>query len=233
MDYQNIALSATNRSNQFNIVGDGIWYVDATPAVADDTRIKVTPAGGSTIVLKAGQSFRTENKISTWTITSMTGAEVFTGNIIIGNGDFEDNNATINGTVSTSIANQPTVNLAAGSKVQEEILEYSAVWSVKGLATAGTAEQIVTAAANVSGIMVYSAVLQNSGSGVNTAFIAKAGAAPAAITEGDLLAVNDSTTPGTLTKNEKTIRIPAGKGLYFYSDLGSNPYFRSIRYRLL
>lgn len=244
MDYQNISFSALRKTNVFSLVGDGFWYVDATPSDGSvDTRIRVTADNGNTIVLKPGQHFRLENAVLGWTIASMTGAEAFTGNIIVGNGDFGDdvlavkldatlaNNVTVvNGAgapvpvsiqggaveVTNDAGNPLPVSLSGVGTVQENLVAYTGAYTTASAIGMGTAVEIVSAAANTAGITIHSAFIEpnNTADAFVTSFLAKA-TAPASVTDGDMVMISKGFTgaTGMVTLPQK-VRIPAGKGLY-------------------
>jgi hypothetical protein len=228
MDYYGISLSPTQRVNPLNVEGLAFFYVDAAAAAGVDTRITVTPAGQASITLKPGQNFRLREAVNTWTVVNTDTGATFTGNVIIGSGQFEDNNATINGVVAVAMQGTPTVNLSAGTKVQEELIAYTGSWSSNAGDVANTAVLIVSAATNVNGITVLKSMLAD-GTGAY-AFLAKAGAAPVSLADGDLININAySANPPSYRVNDNRIKIPAGKGL-FYISTSTSGYLKAISY---
>jgi hypothetical protein len=217
MDYYNIDLSPTRTVNPFNVQGKAFYYVDAAAAGGVDTRITVTPAGQPAITLKPGQSFRLQEAVNSWQVVNADSGATFAGNIIIGSGNFDDNNATINGVVTVAIQGTPTVNLSAGSKVQEEILTYTGIYAENVALIANVAKQIVAPGANVNGILVQlTGLIPDNSAGYDQSFLAKA-TVPASVFDGDVIDVQIGAAAATpIMNNSNTkIKIPAGKGLFY------------------
>jgi hypothetical protein len=213
MDYYNIDLSPTRKVNPFNAQGKAFYYVDATAAGGVDTRITVTPAGQPAITLKPGQSFRLQEAVNSWQVVNADSGATFAGNIIIGSGDFDDNNATINGVVTVAMQGTPTVNLSAGTKVQEELIAYTGSYVTKAGFAANSITQVLAPAANTNGVIVNRTVFNLNASG-EIVLLAKA-SAPANITDGDMIDYFSNNGTGNLASvKTDSIKVPAGKGLY-------------------
>lgn len=253
MDYQNISLAATQKTNRFSIVGDGFWYIDAAAADGVDTRIKVTPEGGSTVVLKPGQHFRLEAPCASWVIASMTGAEVFTGNIIIGKGDFGDSNINNKFVLDASFANEVTVVNTAGSPVPVslaggelevkndagnplntiDLMKYTSSFS--SAATSQGPIQVVSAAANVNGCDVWKFSTSGALGGTSDMVLLAKATAPTGYLDGDLISVVQITASQAIKSDKPALRVPAGKGLWIYcaGDSTGNQVTKNVLYTLL
>lgn len=123
-----LKLSATNQATVLQVAGNGFWYESA--AGSPELRIIITPEYGSDLVLRPGQSVRLSKNIGTWTVRSYDNSATINGNIIIGSGEFSDNNTTVanvSGSVSVTSGNiavtsgSVTVNNGVGSPVPVDI----------------------------------------------------------------------------------------------------------------
>lgn len=239
MDHQNISFSATQKTNTFSIVGDGFWYIDATAADGVDTSIKITTKGGGTIPLKPGQHFRLADQCDSWTIASMTGAEVFTGNIIIGNGDFGDSNISNKVVLDASFANNVTVMNTGANPVPvsgsvntvQGAMTYTHSFASEGDTQNASPLTVLAPAENVNGVTVkkfeYTGKLANEGL---VALIAHT-AAPTTMTDGAVLeAVSFAANTATSAGGDVNIFVPAGKGLYIRSTGSTANALKSVLY---
>lgn len=223
-------LTAAAPATSINISGRAFRYLSGTSA--GDSRIIVKPENGNEMELKPGQGFKLGGEVGRWFVKSVDGASEITGTLNIGSGEFEDNNVLLSGTVSTNatVVNQPTVNLAAGSKVQEEIIAYTGSYAGRSNAAINTAVVIVTAAANVNGITVNFAGIEDRPAGEDSSFLAKEGAVPASPHDGDILLFSKGVaSPTLIQKMQEKIKIPAGRGLYFIANHG-NGQLKYINY---
>lgn len=211
-----------------------------------DTRIIVTPSGGSPIVLKPGQHFRLTEKCGTWSIASFDGTSRIAANVIIGAGDFGDSN--ISNTVKldatfanvVKVANDPAnpvpVAVAGGGNmpvqitgqtgnvnVQENLIAYTGSYTSDAVPTANTPVHIVTPPSNLNGITIHSAILEVPGASGASAFLAKS-SGPGGATDGDVILFvrGNGTGGGNIVELRNKIKIPPGKGLYFVSSVEAN-----------
>lgn len=122
-----LKLSATNTATVLQVAGNGFWYESATGS--PELRIIITPEYGSDLVLRPGQSVRLGKNIGTWTVRSYDNSATINGNIIIGSGEFSDNNTTVanvSGSVTVNSGNitvggSVTVANAVGSPVPVDV----------------------------------------------------------------------------------------------------------------
>lgn len=142
-------------------------------------------------------------------------------------------------TGSVTISGNPTVILDAttlAAMLTNARPEISSGNFKSGTAlAANTAEQIFAPGANVNGCRILTAHLSDL-NGAPAVLIAKAGAAPTSIYDGEIIAMSKHVTSG----NNQNIdlqypqTIAAGLGLYFISTQASSaPYGRACRYKLL
>lgn len=120
---------------------------------------------------------------------------------------------------------------------------YGAAFCAESNIAANTNELVVAPAANVNGLIVHFAQIfsGNPASTTRTKLIAKAGAAPASGTDGDVLlttGANIMTAVGVLSIasiRERDVFVAAGKGLYFRNASGTaeNVGERVVHYTLL
>lgn len=98
--------------------GNGIWFESGTSSTSD-TYIVVRPdKGGAECVLKPGQNFQDRSNPATqWTITCHDPAASISGRLIIGNGDFSDDNTQ--NLVTIAASNVPN---SAALPVQKQAL---------------------------------------------------------------------------------------------------------------
>lgn len=118
--------------------------------------------------------------------------------------------------------------------------EYSSAYGSIALAVANTPETIVAPASNTNGIIVWSGNFKaSSGTVTHTAaFLAKSGVAPTTVVDGDTIIAetynantNSISGPfgGVLNR---PIRIAAGKGLYYISNVTETYSRRSLLYTI-
>lgn len=208
-------LTAATPATSINISGRAFRYIDGSSL--GNARIVVKPENGNEMELKPGQGFKLTDEVGRWFVKSFDGVSAITGTLNIGSGDFEDNNVLLSGTTNANILNQPTVNLAAGTKVQEEIIAYTGSYVGADNTGLNVAQQIVSEATNVNGVTILSAGIEERPAATeNAAFIAKAGAAPASLAEGDVLLFckGQANNPDT-ERLAGRLRVPAGRAIYY------------------
>lgn len=123
--------------------------------------------------------------------------------------------------------------------VRDMPIEYGASYKSVAALAANTPETVFTPATNARGAIVWVAeFVEKAGSFtcVGSKFIAHT-ATPAAVTDGDTVTgVNASSHTGTemivAGRNLKPIKIPAGKGLYFWPNVLETNSSRSVLYTL-
>jgi hypothetical protein len=223
-----LSLTAAAPATSINIEGRAFRYISGTSA--GDARIIVKPESGNEMELKPGQGFKLTGEVGRWFVKSFDGVSNITGTLNIGSGDFEDNNVRLDGSVA--IAGTPTVNLSAGTKVQEELIAYNGAWTDNANLAAWTAVQIVAPGANVNGITVHAAMIEDRLTGETGAFLAKAGAAPVDFVTGDVIVYAKGKPSATeMSRLTNKIKVPAGKGLYYIQN-HANGTLRTITYTI-
>lgn len=224
MKSYDFALDATTTKKTMQVQGNAFYYVNATSA--GSTTLTIKPERGEDFDLKPGQWVRLPENVGTWYIGSKDGASVITGQIIIGDGLFGDSNIFS----TTVIAPGQTVGITGNVNVTNKLPAMTAGWAQTGALTAGVAVQIVSAAANVNGIVVHAAQVQHTGNG-RQSFLAKA-TAPASAIDGIVILSHDYV--GAASQYDlvlgTSVTIPAGMGLYYFPTGDPNGRFRSISY---
>lgn len=130
--------------------------------------------------------------------------------------------------------------LASLNAVVREVPTYGASHdSTTALGAAGT-ETVFTPAANVNGAIIWSAGWNgfNGGTAVLTSALIAHTAAPGGFTSGDVLMVCDqlASVAGGLAYSgrlQHPVRVPAGKGAYFFSAVAESAAGRHVLFTLL
>jgi hypothetical protein len=114
MQNQSIVLSPSLKAMKLQSPGDGFWYESS--AGTGDQRLVVQSEIGDTCVLKPGQSMRITKEVAVWSVSLYDGTASVSANVIVGSGDFNDNNTTI-GAISGAVAvsNFPATQPVSGS----------------------------------------------------------------------------------------------------------------------
>lgn len=238
MDYQNFALSTARPSTQFSALGDGFWYIDATVGV--DSRIRVTPAGGATVVLRPGQHVRFEKKVESWTISNYTGDENFTGNFIVGNGDFGDSSSVV--TLDGSFANNVTIMNTDGNPVPvslpptpidtQQTMNYTNAWSSNSSGAGNLI--IVTPAQNVNGVIIEQFALSGTISSNMVAQLLAKASPPTGMGDGDVIDQRSLVATSMVSYyRDKRVKIAAGKGVYYRTTEIDSGLFKSALLTIL
>lgn len=133
--------------------------------------------------------------------------------------------------VTSSISN-PVIVDNKGSSYGANYKSFTAIG-------AGATDLVFSAASNVNGAIVYLANFYsiNATSVNNSGYLAKA-TTPASNIDGDLLVqLDNASSVGSniisVGKLSNTIRIPAGKALFYFSQVSETIGFRSVTYTLL
>lgn len=235
----------------------------ATPTAAGNQAIKVQAGqSGNTILLMPGQSYRLDDndKVPTeWILSNFKAAEVITGQVMVGEGDFRDSNTSNTSYVkldatfanNVRITNTPAdrVNVSLDTsqilQIAGQSVNYTNAWADIGNGPV-VAQQIFSAASNPNGAWIefvdFSLVNQQQTPSFIASIIAKA-TAPATQTDGDVLFVasaagTSATASGTLAVVNQTqsvrIKVAAGKGLYLNQTGGTaSSAVKSVLYTLL
>ncbi|MDP1978045.1 hypothetical protein [Undibacterium sp.] len=228
MNDYSINLTASKPQQILFAEATGIWFVSGTSSTSEN-RVKVKFSNSDEFALKPGQSVIGLPKTGMVSITSYDGSSVIDGFIKLGTGRFEDSNIQS----TTTIAPGQTVGISGNVNVTNKLPAMTAGWAQTGALTAGTAVQIVSAAANVNGIVVHAAQVQHTGNG-RQSFLAKA-TAPATAIDGIVILSHDYV--GAASQYDlvlgTNVTIPAGMGLYYFPTGDPNGRFRSISYTVL
>lgn len=272
LQYYDINL-APNQTQKIGAQGRYIYYYagstpliagGATPAAAGNQAIKVQAGqSGNTILLMPGQSYRldeADKAPSEWIVTNFKGAEIITGQVLVGEGDFQDSNTSNTSYVKldATFANNVKVTNDTGSRVPVSLdttqtlnvnvagtsVQYTNAWADSTVAAAN-GQVIFTPAANVNGAWIefaQVAITNNQSQQAGVSLIAKS-AAPAGFTDGDVImnvacaGVNNTAAVQFNHINEVLpirVKIPAGKGLYFSQGVGvPDRCLKTVLYTLL
>lgn len=112
MQYYPLILTAEKNAEIIHATGAGFWY-ESVSALAGDSRIVLKPEMGNEVVLKPGQSVKLTQEVGRWFVRSFSGSAAITASIIVGSGEFQDNNATISAPVSVN--NFPATQQVSGN----------------------------------------------------------------------------------------------------------------------
>lgn len=272
LQYYDFQLAASQSATQeISAQGRYIYYYSGTTplisgggaaglAAAGNQAIKITSGGtGNSLLLLPGQSYRlpdSEKVPNSWKVTNLLGAEVITGRLLVGEGEFVDSNTNNIFKLDATFANNVTVNNTTANRVPVT-LDTTQILNVAGNTVqytnsfsnasilALTAQVIFSPAANVNGAYVEfievglsNGIVLSDSQIIN--IIAK-NSAPANQDDGDVVftAVGPSSNGGTvgfvpvnITQSIR-IKIPAGKGLYL-NQTSCNGYSRkTVLYTLL
>jgi hypothetical protein len=94
LQYSDITVPTAGATFEIHTPGTFIYYLNGSAGGADST-IKVRAgSSGQTLLLKPGQGARLEKSVSDWYITNYAGTSPILGQVLIGNGQFEDNRVT-------------------------------------------------------------------------------------------------------------------------------------------
>jgi len=131
-----------------------------------------------------------------------------------------------------------TLNVTGTVATLEDPFTYGASYKSNTALAANTPEAVFTPAANVNGAIIYQCEFQSNTSGfTNGGYLAKS-SAPVSVIDGDVICLTTGghNTAGVFAnygKNNKTIKISAGKGLYFIAGGVEGGAHRSCLYTLL
>lgn len=131
--------------------------------------------------------------------------------------------------VKNDSGNPLAVSLAGVGQVQENLIAYTGCLTLSAASLSG-AQQVVAPATNVNGIIVNRFIFKNTNTQLSV--LAKA-SAPVNNWDGDVLEVNDAAVVAGYLRDDTKIKIPPGKGLYLYGQLGGGNYTMSLVYTIL
>lgn len=215
--------------------GSGFWFESGT-STTSNSYIIVKPDTGAEFRIKPGQSVKDPKvQVSTWTVHAEDPAAIITGNIIIGNGDFNDDNVSNTFKLDATFANTVNVTNTAAQRVPVSldpaqvlnipgaIVAYTNSHISAGSSVTNTAIQILAAAANVNGAILNKFELIASSSLAAAVTVLAKATAPGAISDGDVLfgAVLQAGVPARIALNTAecgSVKVPAGKGIWYISN---------------
>lgn len=216
------SFTAQRGSTTIPAQGDLFVYESAENA-GGELRVKVKPDNAGEITLRPGQRFRNPTRVTAWNITSYTGTEVVNGSFIIGEGEFDDANTLNTFKLDGQFANNVTVNNTDVNPVRvefdpkkrlamEDIVEYTGSVNVGQIASPGTSvTKIFDPVDNPNGTLVVCS------SAVNNATMLAKISPPSGAFDGDVVPFQVLQTSGGYVAFPRTIKIPAGKGLYVWA----------------
>lgn len=99
-----------------NLPAAGNLFVYESAVVADgaETRVRIKPDSGGEVWLKPGQWFRTQERVSNWSIKSFNSNDIIDAFFVIGDGDFGDANTLNKFKLDATFANTVLVTNTVG-----------------------------------------------------------------------------------------------------------------------
>jgi hypothetical protein len=249
MESYQLSFNTTPTGGKKNLPASGNLFVYESATVADgaETRIKVKPANGSTIILKPGQWFRNPDPVTDWAMESYNGNDVIDAVFVIGSGEFGDANTLNKFKLDATFANNVNVTNTPASRVPvtldtNQLLKLDPNNSISAAApvmaysnaksnitlSPGNPVNLITAAENVNGVIIEQFVhnLQSGGT-----LIAKA-TAPNGPYDGDVLAGYAPLAGGIATATQR-IKVAAGKAVWLANLHASSTYTGNVLYTVL
>lgn len=243
MQYYDINITP-NGSQEVGVIGRYFKYLSGStpnqdaqlPGVAGNEAIVIEAVGtGLKIVLMPGQSMRiaeTDRKPQSWRVMNSKRLEVIKGQVIIGDGEFRDENVksvvsldataenpvTVTGSIgiNSSVGSPVVVTMTGVGEVQEKLIPINGGLNITATA-AGTVSQVITNAVNTNGVLIQSfeGYMVNSNGGLGSlTLICKQGGMPANATDGIVLNMDfvaqSASTPFEVNKK---LLVPAGYGI--------------------
>jgi hypothetical protein len=151
-------------------------------------------------------------------------------------GDDEAIYNRLSGTVTVNGGQLATItDITNTVKVREEGFSYGAAHKVNSLLGAAATETVVAPGANVNGIVLWDAQIFSTNGGYLMSLLSKA-SAPTSVADGDIYLIAKAINQVAHLHGElkRPVRIPAGRGLYFYNTTAeSGASVRSVLYTLL
>lgn len=210
-----LTLTSTNKAQSFNVRGRGVWFesISTTPT---DSRIVVVDETGLEIQLRPNQGAKFPQESGRFYVKSFDGVSTITGKIIIGNGEFFDNSTNI---AAVQISNEVEIKNDTGKPLAVSgALVNTSLYSQSSL-VANTGLSLIAPASNTNGLVLNNAYLMAGAAGGVNMLIAHT-ASPTLQNQGIAIAAIKSNGSSLYGENINLngIRIPAGYGLYLFSN---------------
>lgn len=224
-------LTVANPQTSFSVEANGFWYEECM-ASSGDNRILVKPENGADIILRPGQSFRLTEMTRRFNVNSLDPTSVISSRVIIGSGEFSDNNTTI-ANVSGSVAiSGGQIAISGVANVQENLIAINRKHFTKVALTNYAAnffyENVMAPAENVNGALIQSAMVLGNVAAADIALVAHT-ALPYPFGTGELLFyVPAGTGVGVVVEMKNKLKIPAGMGLYMVSETAAAVNLRAV-----
>jgi hypothetical protein len=230
--------------------GSGFWFESGTTTTTNPYII-VKPDSGAEFRLKPGQSVKDPAvQVGVWNIRAEDPLAVITGNVIIGNGDFTDDNVANTIKLDASFANLVTVTNTTAARVPvtldtsqtlntaASVMAYTNSYGSATSSVANTAINMLAAGTNINGVVLNAfEVIGSAGTAGPVVVLAKA-TAPTSLTDGDVLfaGVMAGTAYSQVKMNITTdgqAKVPAGKGIWYMSLVADAASTRSALFTVL
>lgn len=235
------------KTENFSLIGAGAVFMrqgiirvlryDEGDAGGPVPLIRVTSMSGSDVdvEMKPGRIINLKEPINGLVIRNLSGANL-TGKFTWGDGSVEDN--AFSGIFDLTAA---TINALINAKYNTRPEAATGYHNSTGAVAVNTAVQVFSEASNTGGVLLLSCDVSDSGANyLRMALLAKAGAAPATMQDGEPVLVagpiySANSNPTTLRASlQESQLIPAGLGLFFISDTGvSAGCTKAVRWRNL
>lgn len=231
METRNINIGV-GKTITIQFAGHGFRFESGTSTTSDKYIIVKTSQGNS-IAIKPGQAFRASDQNGDWTITANDQTAAITGRIAIYNADedFQDSNVFTAISLDASLVNNVRVNNTVADPVNvisaDSAMAYTNSYFTNWETIVNTGQvQIISAAANVNGVIVEYAEIS---SGCNAGMItgkAMLKADGALLLGLQVVTSNITTATSENVMLPKRIKIPAGTALTMETtkDSGSTIY---------
>lgn len=236
MQFLDFSVASSGAQVPLNAAGDFIRYSIITVGTSGP-RIRIKADSGDDLVMKPGDKVRTAKRFSRMTVEAYDGVAV-EGFLQVGEGAFDSDsvvgNVTVDGTVVVS-------SVTATVTAKDEGITYGAAFASTTALAANTPENVIAAASNLAGYVVWAAAIRNarSAGNINASMLAKA-SAPGSVIDGDVLLMPqglDITASMFHSAGElqRAVRVALGKRLDFISTaLEDNlPMSRRALYTIL
>ncbi|MCE3602381.1 hypothetical protein LXA47_01975 [Massilia sp. P8910] len=242
----------TNKSVEISAQGRYVYYqAGSTPLIdagsasasAGNQGIKCTAGGtGTSVVLMPGQSLRlpaSEKAPGYWRIDNAKNLEQVYGKLLVGEGEFTDANILNTVRLDGSVVNLMKVSNSTAERVPVKldpndiymmgpIVQYTDSLLNPNVMPIG-ATTIVSPAANVNGVILSKVTLASDASATYS-LLTKA-SAPTNVYDGNVLYYIAPGAP--VLDNVQAIKIPAGRGLYFFASANCAGAMRNLLWAVL
>ncbi|HEX8611938.1 MAG TPA: hypothetical protein VF800_11685 [Telluria sp.] len=241
-----------NKSVEISAQGRYVYYqagstalIDAGTASANagNQGIKCTAGGtGTSVVLMPGQSLRlpaNEKAPGYWRIDNAKNLEGVYGKLLVGEGEFTDANILNTVRLDGSVVNLMKVSNSTAERVPVKldpndiymmgpIVQYTDSLFHATPLGAG-AYVLVSPAANVNGVILSKTLLTSDASAAYS--LLTKSSTPANVVDGNVLYYVGPTSP--VIDNVQAIRIPPGRGLYFYASSTTTALMKNLLWAVL